>query len=72
MNKIQQYKPLSEGGKIFSCSFEEIGNPFLEQSEDILVLDTKDILDASVAEAVRKAETLGVDQHQQFVEESLV
>ena len=32
--------------------FEEMGNPFLEQSEDLLVLDTKDILDPSVAETV--------------------
>ena len=47
--------------------FEEMGNPFLEQSEDLLVLDSKDILDASVAEAVRMAETLGVEQYQQFV-----
>ncbi len=34
--------------------FEDMGNPFLEQSEDLLVLeDTKDISDPSVAEAVR-------------------
>ncbi len=52
--------------------FEEMGNPFLEQSNDLLVLDTKDILDASVAEAVRKVEALGVEQYQKFVEERLV
>ena len=55
--------------KYLVAVFEEMGNPFLEQSEDLLVLDTKDILDASVAEAVRTAETLGVEQYQQFVEE---
>ncbi len=49
-----------------------MGNPFLEQSEDLLVLDTKDILDPSVAEAVKKVETLGVEQYQKFVEERLV
>lgn len=52
--------------------FEEMGNPFLEHSEDLLVLDTKDILDPYVAEAVRRVETLGIEQYQQFVEERLV
>ena len=38
---------------------EEMGNPFLEKSEDLMVLDTRDILDTSVGETVRKAESLG-------------
>ena len=37
---------------------EEMGNPFLEQSQDLLVLDTRDILQPSVGESVRKAEQL--------------
>ena len=41
---------------------EEMGNPFLEQSQDLLVLDTRDILDQSVGESVRKAEELGEKQ----------
>lgn len=45
--------------------FEEMGNAFLEQSEDLLVPDIKYILDASVAEAIRKAETLGIEQYQE-------
>jgi len=51
---------------------EEMGNPFLEQSQDLLVLDTRDILDPSVGESVRKAEKLGTKQYQSFVEERLV
>ena len=31
----------------------------MEQGEDLLVLDTRDILDTSVVEAVRKAKVLG-------------
>lgn len=39
---------------------EEMGNPFLGQSQDLLVLDTRDILDpSSVGESVKKAEKLG-------------
>ena len=51
---------------------EEMGNPFLEQSHDLLVLDTKDILDPSVGESVRKAEKLGEKQYHNFVEERLI
>ena len=51
---------------------EEMGNPFLEQSKDLLVLDTRDILDPSVGESVRKAEKLGEKQYHNFVEERLI
>ena len=51
---------------------EEMGNPFLEQSQDLLVLDTRDILDQSVGESVRKAEELGEKQYHNFVDERLV
>ena len=51
---------------------EEIGNPFLEQSQNLLVLDTRYILDPSVGESVRKAEKLGEKQYHNFVEERLI
>ena len=35
-----------------------MGNPFMEQSEDFLILDTRDIMDISVREALQKAEAL--------------
>ena len=38
---------------------EEMGNPFLEQRQDLLVIDTSDIMDTQVAETVRRIETLG-------------
>lgn len=49
-----------------------MGNPFLESSEDLMVLDTRDILDTSVAETVRTADSLGKEQYKAFVEERLV
>ena len=50
---------------------EVMGNPFLELSQDLLVLDTKDIMDVSVAETVRKVERLGREQYDIFINERL-
>lgn len=50
---------------------DEMGNPFLERSEDLLVIDTRDIVDNDVAETVRKIETLGEEQYGRFVVERL-
>ena len=47
----------------------EMRNPFLEQSEDLLVLDTRDIMDSSVADTVRTVEEIGKQEYQQFVTE---
>ena len=52
--------------------FIEMGNPFLEKGQDLVVLDTKDIMNISVGETVRKAEALGEEQYKKFVEERLV
>jgi len=43
--------------------FEELGNPFMEQGDDLLVLDTRDVLDKLVGEA---AEVLEKGEHQKF------
>ena len=51
---------------------EELGNPFEEESEDLLVLDSKDIADASAVEAVKKAHKIGQQQFQTFTKECLV
>ena len=51
--------------------FEEMVNPFLKNTQDRLVLDTRDIMDTPVAETVRKIESLGEEHHTKFVEERL-
>ena len=48
-----------------------MGNPFLEEGEDLLVLDTKDIMDVSVADTVRKIQAVGEEQFKMFVAERL-
>ena len=46
---------------------EEMGNPFLEETTDLLRLDTRDIVDPTVAASVRQAETMGQEQYQPFI-----
>ena len=51
--------------------FQDMGNPFLENTQDLLVLDTRDIIETPVAETVRKIESLDEEQYTKFVEERL-
>ena len=51
--------------------FQEMGNPFRENTQDLLVLDTRDIMETPVAETVRKIESLGEEQYTKSVEERL-
>ena len=53
-------------------SIEEMGNPFEEDTADLLVLDTKEIMPQCVVEAVQAAEQKGQSQYEAFVEERLV
>ena len=49
---------------------QDMGNPFLEESNDLLVLDTKYIME-SVDGTVREVETIGQEQYSKFVDERL-
>ena len=51
--------------------FQEMGNPFLENTQDLLVLDTRDIMDTPAAETVRMIESLSEEQYTKFLEERL-
>ena len=54
------------------CStIEEMGNPFKESSEGLLVLDTRDILDPSIAVTIKNIVKNGKQQYEKFVEERL-
>ena len=41
---------------------EQVGNPFTENSSDLIVLDTRDIADPAIIELVRQIEKLGTDR----------
>ena len=49
----------------------DMGKLFTDESGDLLVLDTKDLADASVVKMVEEVETLGQDQFETFVRERL-
>ena len=51
-----------------TSSIEELGNPFEEDSKELLTLDTKQIADISV----RSAYKIGKDQFDLFVKERLM
>ena len=52
-------------------TIEEMGNPFKESSDDLLVLDTHDIADKAIAESVRTIESLGKKLFNSFVSDRL-
>ena len=49
-----------------------MGNPFSDESNDLLVLDTKDLADPTVISTMRKLEKAGKQQYETFVNERLV
>ena len=52
--------------------FEELGNPFLEETTDILVIDTKEIASSSVAHSVQNVQKVGKEALESFVQERLI
>lgn len=55
-----------------SRSMEEMGNPFAEYSSDLLVMDSRDVMDKAVANTIGQIEKLGLEQYKTYVEERLV
>jgi len=53
-------------------AIEELGNPFKEDSGDLLALDTKDIMPTEVFETIKNIKTIGQDQYKAFVAERMV
>ncbi len=51
---------------------EDMGNPLLEETTDLLRLGTRDIMDPKVVSAVRQAEEVGQQRYQVFVSDRLL
>ena len=49
----------------------DMGNPFQEESVDLLVLDSKNIADVLVIQTVRTIEKLGHDKYESFINERI-
>ena len=41
-----------------------MGNPFTENSSDLIILDTREIADPAITERVRQIEKLGTDRYE--------
>ena len=51
---------------------EEFGNPFEEKSQELLVLDTKEIADSFVLNTINNVKCIGQDQFDVFTKECLI
>ena len=58
--------------KSLVSSMEDLGNPFKEDSGDLLALDTKDIMPSEVVESVKNIKKIGQSQYKAFVTERMV
>lgn len=54
------------------AAIDEFGNPFEEESQDLLVLDTKEIADPAAVNTVRDAKKIGQKQFDAFAKECLI
>ena len=50
-------------------AFEEVGNPFEEDSKDLIALDSKVIVSNAVTQTVKNAVAIGQEQYKAFVSE---
>ena len=53
-------------------SYEELGNPFLEEGENLMAIHTKDIMDDAVVRTVRDARKIGEEQFNLFIKERFI
>ena len=53
-------------------AFEDEGNPYMEESAELLTLDTKAIMSSKVVSIIRRAESLGVSQFEKFYSARIV
>ena len=51
---------------------KETGNPFAENSKDLLVLDSRNLADPAVIDTLREIKSLGQEQYDTYVNERLV
>ena len=53
-------------------TIKEIGNPFLDESKDLLTLNLQDIMPKSAVDSIQKIQTLGDKQYMSYIEERFV
>ena len=66
-----QVKFTTEVGALVQV-LEDMGNPFMEESEDLLVLHSRDVADPAIVQIVREIEKTGQDQYDQYMTEQVI
>ena len=73
MNRHQVYKCPSKKDVLAVVSeFEQLGNPFEEEGEELIALHTKDVMDSDVVETVRNITQVGQSHYDKFVQERMI
>ena len=57
--------------KAMVAVFEESGNPFNEDSQDLVVLDSKEVMGEKAVSTLREVEAVGQSQYEKYVDERL-
>ena len=72
-HEVQQSFQTSFGNDVKSlvATFEDLGNPFLDQGDDLVVLDTKEVAPPDALERLKNIESVGNTQCEKFVSERL-
>jgi len=66
MKKAFEHKTFKEQAQSLAEVIREMGNPFLHDNAQLLVLDSRDILNESVINTVQSVEKLGADQYKAY------
>ena len=62
----------SDSYYVITRTIEEIGNPFMEETDHLVALDTKQIMSSDAFARLRKVEEVGMAQYESFIAERLM
>ena len=58
--------------KYLISTIDDMGNPFCENSSDLLVLDARDVADRTIADGIHIIQNIGQKQYDAYVRERLI
>ena len=53
-------------------TIDSYGNPFKEETSELLVLDTRDVVDPKISQSICEIEKIGQLQYKEFTKERLI
>ena len=73
-HKQRKHAHMTFGRDITSLTdvIKDMGNPFAENSKDLVVLDSRDLADPAVIDTLRQIKSIGQEQYDTYVNERLV